>query len=121
MSRPEWNIYGNPSAPSEQKLQKAIIDYLTLKGWFVWKNNNAGVYNPKTGGNIPAQTKGVADLTAIKGGRVIFIEVKSWNGIQSEFQKEFEAKLKAHGGEYFVVRSIEEVEEIEDQFGAVRL
>ena len=79
-----------------QKLQKSIIDYLRLNGWYVWKNNSVGTYNKKTGGYIPAQTKGVSDLTAIKNGIVVFIEVKLPNGKQSEHQKEFEKQIINH-------------------------
>ena len=92
----------------EQKEQKAIIDYLRLRGYFVYKNSSVGIYIRKTDKYIPAQTKGIADLTAIKDGKVYQIEVKAPNGRQLDNQKEFQKEWEKRGGVY-ILGGFEEV------------
>ena len=58
---------------AETAEKKAIKDYLRLKGWYVYHNlAGLGCY------------AGLADLTAIKKGRVLQIEVKAGKGKQSD-------------------------------------
>ena len=84
----------------ETSIKKAIRDYLRLTGWFVFHNlAGLGVY------------PGISDLTAIKDGRVVFIEVKTNRGQQSEKQLLFEDGIRTHGGEYIVARSVDDVKE----------
>lgn len=84
----------------ESEIQAAIRDFLRYQGFFVYKNH-------QTLGSYP----GVADLTAIKDGRVYWIEVKRPNGRLSEAQKRFASAIKNHGGNFFVATSIEDVME----------
>jgi len=56
--------------------------------------------------------KGLPDRIAIKDSRVLFLEIKTLKGKQSEGQIEFEKIIKSYGGEYYVVRSIEDVDKI---------
>jgi hypothetical protein len=51
---------------------------------------------------------GVSDLIVIQPNRIIFIEVKTERGVQSESQKQFENDVKALGFEYYLVRSLNE-------------
>ncbi len=90
----------------EQQIQKQVIDYLRMSGWFVWKNNNAATYKQNTGKYIPAQTKGISDLTAIKNGFVIFIEIKTATGKLSNAQKEFSINIEKNNGNYWICRNI---------------
>lgn len=92
---------------TEADIQRQIRDYLRWTGWFVYKNHQSlGSY------------RGVADLTAIKDGRVVWIEVKKPGGRQSREQEKFQREIEAHGGVYIVARSVEDVEEaIERIFG----
>lgn len=96
----------------EKDIQKTIIDFLRYYGWLVIKNNTVGIYKKSTGKYIPSQAVGLADLTILKGGRVIMLEVKTAKGKQSDGQIEFQENWKEKGGEYYVVRSVEDVEEI---------
>lgn len=67
----------------------AIKDYLWVKGYFVYPNTQGlGCY------------KGLPDLTAIKDGRVIQIEVKVGGNKQSGNQLRFQEDWGAHGGTY---------------------
>lgn len=96
----------------EKDIQKPIIDWLRYQGWFVVKNNTVGIYKKSTGKYIPSQAVGLADLTILKGGRVIMLEVKTPKGKQSDGQILFQSEWELHGGEYYVVRSIDDVERI---------
>lgn len=51
---------------------------------------------------------GVSDLIILHGQKVIFLEVKTQKGVQSEKQKEFQRKVSVLGFEYKLVRSFEE-------------
>jgi len=84
----------------EQDIQKAVMNYLTLVGYFVFKNSTTGIYKKDTGHYIPAQTKGVADLTAIKNGKVVMLEIKTPTGKMSDNQKSFQQQWEAKGGRY---------------------
>jgi hypothetical protein len=94
----------------ESKIQKQVIDYLTLNGWYVWKNKNT---NRGTGIYLPTHQRGVADLTAISNiGVVVFIEIKTSNGKLSKEQEEFKSKIRDHCGLYCVIKSIEDLENL---------
>ena len=56
--------------------------------------------------------RGWPDLIAIKGGVVVFIEVKTPTGRVSELQQVTHRELAAHGAAVEVVRSLEEAGEI---------
>lgn len=87
----------------ESNVQKAIIDYLRLKGYYVYKNVSVGTYNKKTDRYIPMSTKGIADLTAIKKGQVYQVEVKvGGKHKQSAHQKQFQEDWESHGGVYIL-------------------
>lgn len=96
----------------ERDIQKSIIDYLRFLGWFVVKNNTTGIYKKATDSYIPNTAKGQGDLTILKDGRVIILEVKNSKGKQSENQIEFQNNWERHGGEYYVVRSLDDVDKI---------
>ena len=85
----------------ESDIRKQIQDYLRWNGWFVY-------YNLAGLGSYP----GLSDLVAVRGGRVVHIEVKTPKGVQSDKQKKFQHKLEAAGGEYILARGIEDVEHL---------
>lgn len=90
-----------PPTIKETDIQKAVKEYLQWNGWFVFKNHQSlGSY------------KGIADLYAIRAGRSVWIEIKKPEGVQSQDQIEFEADIKAHGGEYIVARSVDDVQHL---------
>ena len=51
--------------------------------------------------------KGVSDIIALIGGKMICIEVKTPKGKQSPHQVEFQKNIESNGGYYFTVISIE--------------
>ena len=55
---------------------------------------------------------GVADLLVIHKGKVLFVEVKTEIGKQSEKQKQFEQHILSAGFPYHLVRSLEEFKKL---------
>lgn len=83
----------------ETDIRHQVQDFLRWRGWFVF-------YNLQGLGCYP----GLSDLVAVKKGKVVYIELKTKTGTQSEKQKEFQADLERAGGTYIVARGIEDVE-----------
>lgn len=86
---------------TETDIRRQVRDYLRVKGWFVFHilQGGVGVY------------RGITDLIAAKDGRVLFIELKTARGRQSQHQKKFQTDLEAAGGEYVLCRGVDELRE----------
>lgn len=56
--------------------------------------------------------KGVSDLILIVNFRVLFIELKTENGVQTPEQSQFQAKVIQRGHEYFIVRTLSEFQNL---------
>lgn len=85
----------------ETYIRRSITDALRLAGWAVFYIfQGLGSY------------KGISDLIALKDGKVIFIEVKTKTGRQSEYQKDFEKICSEHGCRYILARSVDDVAEL---------
>lgn len=102
----------------ENKVQRACMEYLTLKGHFPIRINTQGIPLATPRGMItmggprfrPSPSKGVSDIICVlKGGRTAAIEVKSKTGRVAPHQQEFLDKVAAHGGLALVVRSIQDL------------
>jgi len=117
-----------PNKPSEADNIKACKQWLSANGYLWVRVNNHRMVRDKAGGfkHIPIDTNqvGAPDLIAwSKDYRLeavygppefsmcYAIEVKSWRGKQQGTQTEWEAKAKKYGIKYFVVRTVEELEE----------
>lgn len=87
---------------SESDIKLQCKQYLSLKGWFHF-HIMAGI----------GSYSGSPDRIAVKNGRVLFIEVKTEKGTQSNDQIDFQADVEGSGGEYYVVRSLEDLIRIE--------
>lgn len=74
-------------------------------------------YDPRIGGYRSMgeyALKGVADILAVdKTGRLIAIEVKTKVGKLSPDQHFFATRLTDRGGEYHVVRSVADIQELD--------
>lgn len=84
---------------TEADIRRQVRDYLRIRGWFVFHilQGGVGVY------------RGITDLIAAKDGRVLFIELKTARGRQSEHQKKFQSDIEAHGGEYVLCRGVDDL------------
>ena len=73
-------------------------DLLKLHGFVVIRNQQ-GI----------ASHKGMSDLTAIKKGRVFWVEIKTKSGKLSSHQIKFRDMIESVGGDYWTIRSVEEI------------
>ena len=100
--------------PKEKDIERSICDWLRIKGFFFWKQPSAGFFDTtrKTfrKHTSPYVRNGVPDIIVVKDGAFYGFEVKSETGRQSQAQIDFERDLRHAGGNYFLVRSIEDVE-----------
>ena len=83
---------------TETDIKHQVKEYLDLMRWFSFPLV-AGL------GSYP----GLPDRIAIKGGRILFLEIKRPSGRLSEEQKLFQANMGNVRGEYYVVRSLEDL------------
>jgi len=114
---------------TEADLKSAVTDYLQYqmnlgKLWFTRLNSGeAFVKKGSKFHKIQLCPEGTSDLLVIKGRfmedgrrfgrpRVHFIELKSARGKQSPAQGAFQKLVETQGASYFVIRSVEELEEI---------
>jgi hypothetical protein len=90
---------------TERALQKEIVKALNLLGFMV-----IHIPNQYSRGRIrdAGFVSGAPDLIVLKEGRVWFFEVKTKTGRVRPSQKLFAERLRQHGFEYFVVRSLDE-------------
>lgn len=110
----------------EKYIERQVLSYLNaLPNCLAFKNGHNGRALDKdrwirTKGTL----NGVADITCIYKRKkdlqnfVIFFEVKTSKGKQSEYQKLFEYNVKRLAGHYYVVRSIDEAKAVLDNLEA---
>jgi hypothetical protein len=108
----------------ESDIQNSICEYLEGRDRCFFRLNNIPAFNKGAGGKItmrrlPKYTpKGLPDIIVVVGGLFYALEVKkpktetSAKTYQSKDQKVFQARVEAHSGKYFVVRSLEDVKAI---------
>jgi len=87
-----------PKKQTESLILNQVRDVLKLDGWDVTRHQQG-----------LGCRRGFPDLTALKDGKTLYIEVKTPKGKQSVYQIEFEQTCKAHGGTYIVARSVEDI------------
>ena len=98
----------------EKDIQYTILQYLKLKGYFVWKNNVSGIKKPN-GSYIPSSSKGTSDILGISpDGKLIALEVKkpSTRTHTTPAQDAFLAEVRSRGGYAGVVCSTEDVDRL---------
>ncbi len=104
-----------PYKELEKDIQFACCEYLTLKRYFFWRQNTTPVFRQDRNRFIAMpkfSMRGVPDIIIVLNGKFIGIEVKTKKGVQSDNQKEFQQNLESAGGEYYIVRSVSELQEI---------
>lgn len=97
----------------ERDVQRAVMEWLSVKGIFHWRMNNAGIFDAKTGGYRFHGLKGVSDILGIMpdgSGRILAIEVKRPGGKMTEAQKIFQQRIAELGGIATCVSSVAELE-----------
>jgi len=104
----------------ESLIQVEIVKYLQSKDIYFWAtpNESAGSNKIRAMQMISlGMRSGISDLIAILPTpdlpyRIVFIEVKTQTGRQSDNQKKFEARVTDAGYEFFLVRSVDDVKSI---------
>jgi hypothetical protein len=96
---------------SETAIVNACITLLTLKKIFHYRNNTGALATAK-GGFIRFGAVGSPDIVAVINGVYHAIEVKTVTGRQSDNQKAFQARLEAAGGVYWLIRSVDELDDL---------
>lgn len=87
-----------PKKQTESLILKQIRNLLELDHWDVTRHQQG-----------LGCRRGFPDLTALKDGKTLYIEVKTPKGKQSIYQVEFERICKAHGGTYILARSVDDI------------
>lgn len=101
----------------EKEIENLILDYLSYRPGYFWKNQSVGIYDPTKRrfrkSNNRHHVLGVSDILGVRSdGQFVAIEVKTKKGRLSENQKAYLQKIKEHGGLAFVARSVEDVKEM---------
>lgn len=95
----------------ETKLQDAIRAELSKAG--IVRRNNVGTFLTINGNPINIGLPGEADLTLFqRGGKTIFIEVKTPTGRQSKQQRAFQKRVEELGFKYKIVRSLDDAKNL---------
>lgn len=99
-------------------LTKSVVQLFNSKGYFVWRQNNGAVWDEKNKiyrkGSV---MKGVPDVIGFhkKTSRFTCIEIKTGNDKLSPYQNEFLKEVVAAGGLAFVVHSVDELLQLQNQ------
>jgi hypothetical protein len=97
---------------TEDQIEQACLQYLTAKKWFAFKFKDQALFaNGRYRRAKPFQINGVADAFASKDGKHVWIEFKTKTGSQSQSQKEFQKNIEMQGGNYWLIRSLDELKE----------
>ncbi|MET4106024.1 VRR-NUC domain-containing protein [Hymenobacter sp. UYP22] len=93
-------------------LTSAIRDLLGMLGCYIWRHNNAGVYDPHIGAYRSGSSKrGLPDTLGFyqRTGHIIAVEVKYGKDTLTDEQREFLDEVRAAGGFACEGRSLEQV------------
>lgn len=96
-------------------LTKAALRILDLKGFHVWRQNNAGVYNnEKKVWRANSSTPGISDIIGFRriNGQFLACEIKAGRDKLSDHQIDFLDAVKKAGGLAIVIRTMDDVEKI---------
>lgn len=108
---------------TESKLQQEIYNYYQNNFCLKHHEPRGMIFSVPNGGTrnkLEAMTlkatgllPGVSDLICIlPTGKILFVELKTEKGIQSDAQKEFEQRITALGFNYHLIRSKKEFVEL---------
>jgi hypothetical protein len=93
---------------SANNLTKCITSYLSLKGAFVSRLNNTGIYDARRRQYRPGTNRrGLPDVVCTYQGKSLFIEIKYGSDKLSAYQQKIRDEQIASGGEYFVATNFE--------------
>ena len=104
---------------TEDRIQQEIVQYYQNK--YCLKHHNPRCLIA----HVPNQNQqhlvrigvltGFSDLILIHFGEVLFVEVKTEKGTQSEKQIEFQERVEKNGFKYFIARSVKDLQDYLDR------
>lgn len=89
-----------PRRQPESDILRDVRQALRFDGWDVTRHQQG-----------LGSRRGFPDLTAMKDGKTLYIEIKTTSGKQSPYQVEFEKICKDHGCTYIVARSVDDIKQ----------
>lgn len=96
---------------SEKDVQNSCLEYLARKRYFFFRLNNMPVWSGTHFRSMGEYTpKGLPDCVLIKDGKFIGLEFKGSTGRLSADQDIVRYKIKEAGGDYHVIRSIDDLQ-----------
>jgi len=102
---------------NENNIQQEIVVWFNNNYCLKSHKNRCMIFSVPNDSINPIETKrkintgllkGASDLIVILPNRILFIEVKTEKGVQSDNQKEFQNRVQVLGFEYKLVRSLTE-------------
>ena|SRR6187431_2858061 len=107
---------------TESKLQQDIYNFFHNTYCLKHHNPRCMIFAVPNGGTRNAMEAitlkatgllaGVSDLIVIIPNKILFVELKTEIGIQSEVQKDFQSRIELLGYEYHLIRSLTAFQEL---------
>lgn len=88
----------------ETIIQNSIRERLRANGWFVIRHQQGLGCHP-----------GLCDLTVLRDGITLYLEIKRPRGILSDNQKIFKADIERAGCQYIVAKSLDDIDNLCDR------
>lgn len=111
---PQPKVKRKSSHAESGALTKAAIRLLTMRGYFVWRQNTGSLFAPIGGGRyrpVQISVPGIADICGVSPrGRAVYFEVKVGADKMRDTQIAFRDAVVKRGALYVEVRCIEDVE-----------
>jgi len=112
---------------TEAKIQQEIVMFYHNTYCLEHHKPRCIIFSVPNGGNrspgeamkakATGEYMGASDLVVIHFSKLLFVEVKTEDGVQSKWQKIFQKHIQDIGFEYHIVRSIEEFKELIFKYG----
>jgi hypothetical protein len=97
---------------AEGAVVKACLDYLKLRGAYVWRNNTGALRDKKNRPVFFGKTGSSDILGVLPGGRFIAVECKAPKGRLSDRQIAFLNEIERMGGVAVVAKSVDDIENV---------
>lgn len=99
------------------ELTKAAINLFTMKGYKVWRQNNAAVWDEKHKAYRKGSVmKGVSDIIGYSPtGQFVACEIKTGKDKLSPYQTNFLKEVAHAGGAAYVIHNIDELVQLQNK------
>ena len=95
-------------ASTEKGVQRTVLDYLSYKKIFHWRQNS-GTFKTDRGGFYNIGIVGAPDIFCVKESKLYALEIKDIKGKLNPNQEIFRDALEKAGGKYFVIKRLEDL------------